>query len=617
MNVSAAVYKGAFSDDRGTNSQLAGDWRDETVSFLSLYGYAQKYIDAARAQARRRGTYAVSELRAVGAITDDAYYRTLALHTGVRFVSKAEVNRIISGFSLRANVQQAFVQLCDGSIVLLIAPAAARISSVIRQIAKIENLSRIAICTPATLRELSDTSFAQDRIQATCTDLRNRRPRASSYHGPAFSHGMTLAALFGVTVFALFSAPTMSSVLAHLLLSLFFFACVALRVAAILTFRDRGLAPIQPCAVSRLPKYSVIVALRDEANLASSLVTNLKELRWPTSKLQVLLVCEADDASTISALEKQPLPAHFEIIRVPVAEPRTKPKALSYALHYVDGDYLTVYDAEDEPHPHQLIEAYQRFEELDGSVACLQAPLLTTNETESNVAALFHLEYSGLFRGLLPWIERAGAPLLLGGTSNHFRTDAIRHVGGWDPYNVTEDADIGLRLWRFGYRSGMITRPTLEPGPSHLAVWVRQRTRWFKGWLQTVFVHTKDIGAFVKAGGFVATAITLMLLIGTVFSALLHPVMLVAAVWALVGLLMSTSASLASMIIAWVDWSTILVSYIAFAALCWRGTFPDQRKRIGWRIFLIPVYWLGFSYAAWRAVRQLTTDPFLWEKTPH
>jgi cellulose synthase/poly-beta-1,6-N-acetylglucosamine synthase-like glycosyltransferase len=231
-----------------------------------------------------------------------------------------------------------------------------------------------------------------------------------------------------------------------------------------------------------------MVALYREAAVAEQLISSLKRLDWPAVLLDIKLVCEADDHETITALNALALGPCFEIVEVPPCNPRTKPKALTYALAAARGEYLAIYDAEDRPHPQQLREAYARFQTSPAEVACLQAPLIITNAKESWISALFSLEYSGLFRGLLPMLAGSRMPLPLGGTSNHFRTETLLAVGGWDPFNVTEDADLGLRLYRLGYRADVIVRQTLEDAPTAIRVWMAQRSRWFKGWLQTWLV---------------------------------------------------------------------------------------------------------------------------------
>ncbi|MEO0919675.1 MAG: glycosyltransferase family 2 protein, partial [Pseudomonadota bacterium] len=587
-----------------------------SISFLRAQGFSIRHLNAAILQARRRGTDPATELLATGAITFDAYYRSLAKACSIRFCGFEDVNSLLDLKTPNMRANQTFARLGDGSLVVLIAPRISDIAKLGALFRKKSFARRVAICSPQTMRALLVRQYQEVLVSRVCTGLQTEQGPFSSHKGPGFAHGVALTLSLISLVAAIALAPSLSTAAVHALVALFFLACVILRAAATLTYERAPLTKIAPVTLGVLPVYSMVVAMRDEAHIVPVLVENLRALKWPRSKLQIILVCEADDPATITAVQNMALEPCFELVTVPVKEPRTKPKALTYALNFVRGEMLTIYDAEDQPHPLQLVEAYQAFSTGDPSIACLQAPLVTTNPKQSIISALFHLEYAGLFRVLMPWINRIGAPLLLGGTSNHFKTDAVRAVGAWDPYNVTEDADIGLRLWRHGYRTGMITRPTLEPAPHVARVWLRQRTRWFKGWLQTAFVHTRHpLTLFIELGPR-ASMITVLLLVGTVLSALVHPFLLASAIVSLIRLLIAEEASFAAKLIAWIDWSTILLSYIAFGALCWSGTHQAERREISWRILLIPAYWVGFSVAAWRAVFQLFKDPFLWEKTP-
>lgn len=231
-----------------------------------------------------------------------------------------------------------------------------------------------------------------------------------------------------------------------------------------------------------LPVYSVLVALYKEAEVVPDLLVGLGLLAWPRSKLEIKLVCEQDDAETIAAINVHPLRSFVEVILVPPSLPRTKPKALAYALRLSRGELIVLYDAEDRPHPMQLAEAWQRFQTAGRDLACLQAPLEIANRQENIIANMFGFEYAALFRGLLPWLADNRITLPLGGTSNHFCRDVLEEIGGWDPYNVTEDADVGLRLARHGYRCETLSCPTREQAPADFASWHRQRVRWFKGW---------------------------------------------------------------------------------------------------------------------------------------
>jgi hypothetical protein len=280
-------------------------------------------------------------------------------------------------------------------------------------------------------------------------------------------------------------APGLTLGLLHGLATFFFFACVALRFAAVASVTTGKRLQRIETPPANAPVYSVLVALYKEADIVPDLLTALDWIVWPRDRLEIKLVCESDDAETLAAIEMRPLPSHIKVVRVPPTGPRTKPKALAYALPMTRGEFVALYDAEDWPDPMQLAEAWTRFRESGPELAVLQAPLEISNPSESLIARMFAFEYSALFHGLLPWLSRHRLMLPLGGTSNHFRRAALEAVGGWDPFNVTEDADLGTRLARFGYQAATISAPTYEQAPTKLSVWLPQRTRWFKGWART------------------------------------------------------------------------------------------------------------------------------------
>jgi cellulose synthase/poly-beta-1,6-N-acetylglucosamine synthase-like glycosyltransferase len=416
---------------------------------------------------------------------------------------------------------------------------------------------------------------------------------------------------------ALFSAPWAAGLFIHLIFSLFFLACVGLRFITAASARKPTVAPLERYEPAELPVYSVLVALYREADIVPDLLVALGQLVWPRAKLEIKLVCEADDEATLAALRAHELQPFVEIVEVPTAIPRTKPKALSYALPMVSGELVVLYDAEDRPHPLQLIEAWQRFRKGDARLACLQAPLVVTNFRRGAIARMFAFEYAALFRGLLPWLARRGLFIPLGGTSTHFRREALDAVGAWDPFNVTEDADLGLRLARHGYRVGMITRPTYEEAPEKLGNWLPQRTRWLKGWMQTWLVHMRSPADLWRDLGPASFAMAQIMCAGMVVSSIAHAVFLGSLGYVfLVFAWHETIGPLQSAILG-VDAANIVLGYLTFLVLGRRTLLAKERMTFWKTILLTPVYWLLISFAAWRALWKLYREPHHWEKTHH
>ena len=280
-----------------------------------------------------------------------------------------------------------------------------------------------------------------------------------------------------------------------------------------------------------------------------------------------------------------------------------------YALPTTSGEFVVLYDAEDRPHPMQLQEAWLRFSTSDENLACLQAPLVIANGAQGWLSSMFAFEYAALFRGLLPFLSRGRLLFPLGGTSNHFRRAALEHVGGWDPYNVTEDADLGTRLRRFGYRCEMITHPTCEDGPTMTRDWISQRTRWFKGWMQTWLVHMRRPLVLLRDLGTGSFLVSQIVFAGMVVSALAHPILLGSAVFLLGELVLAGRVSLSKSVLIFLDSTNVILGYLAFLALGFQ-TLTLREKTGFWRIVaLTPPYWLLMSLAAWRALYQVIVRP--------
>ena len=428
---------------------------------------------------------------------------------------------------------------------------------------------------------------------------------------------LTLGGLIGLAV--------ASTEVAHLflatLLSVPFLCVVLLRLAAVrevLLRSDAASAAVSAVASETLPLYSILVPLYREAAVLPRLIRALGALDYPDERLDILLVLEAADTATVRAVSSIRLPNHFRVLVVPDSQPRTKPKALNYALGQARGELLVVYDAEDVPEPDQLRLAASAFAAAGPELVCLQARLNVDDARRSLVSRQFALEYTALFDALLPALERLGLPLPLGGTSNHFRTAALRAAGAWDPFNVTEDADLGIRLARLGYTIGTLPSTTWEESPPDLGNWWRQRTRWLKGWMQTYLVHTRrplrlyrELGAWRHLGLHVLMGAMLL-------SVLAYPFGL-----ALLGLAIWNGRFLAdpaSDLERWLWWTSAANVGLGFATAMLLAALAARRR--GWRwlapwTLAMPLYWLFISAAGYRALWQLARQPYLWEKTRH
>jgi len=330
----------------------------------------------------------------------------------------------------------------------------------------------------------------------------------------------------------------------------------------------------------------------------------------------VKFIVEPDDRETRAALAALQLGPPFEIITAPAIGPRTKPKALNVALPFIRGSFTVVYDAEDRPEPDQLRRAFAAFMASRGRVGCVQASLTIDNTADNWLSRLSTAAYAGQFDVLLPGLAAHDLPFPLGGSSNHFRTAVLRRVGGWDPYNVTEDADLGIRICRLGYRSVAIPTATYEEAPTRFMPWLKQRTRWYKGWMQTWLVHMRRPRDLLRELGAAGTLAFQLLLAGNVLAALVHPLFMAVLAYLLLtrtpGEAFAALGPGAPLFVA-----TLLIGYASAALIDAVGLYRRGLLNHGWALLLTPFYWFLLSLAAWRALTQLLRDPQRWEKTEH
>ncbi|QUS37941.1 glycosyltransferase [Tardiphaga alba] len=369
---------------------------------------------------------------------------------------------------------------------------------------------------------------------------------------------------------------------------------------------------------ARLPVYTVMVALYREATSVAPLMQAIENLDYPREKLDVILVTEADDDVTRRAIARLGIKPHVHVVTVPAIGPQTKPKALNYALPFAKGSFVAVFDAEDRPEPGQLRAALTAFAHHGDDLACVQASLCIDNGSESLLSRMFAAEYAGQFDVFLRGLSAMNLPLPLGGSSNHFRTDLLRHVGGWDAYNVTEDADLGIRLARFGYRSMTFASATYEEAPIHLGAWLRQRSRWMKGWMQTAGVHLMHPRQLYRDLGWRKSIAVVLIAGGNALTALAYPLLLVEALlWSISAQHNGDPIGLATNPLILLHLTAICAGYISTVTVGLLGLRKRRQLRQAWILLLAPVYWGLLSIAAWRALWQLLREPHRWEKTQH
>lgn len=451
-----------------------------------------------------------------------------------------------------------------------------------------------------------------------------RRDRNLSARLPiALWQTTTLVLLAGLLIGGLLVTPEYTLAVITALLSLPFFCVVLLRAAAALEIARRPRPPDArvrrgPMLDAELPTYSIMVPLFDEAAILPDLVSSLAALDYPAAKLEIILILESVDTPTREAVARMRLPGNFCTMVVPPHGPQTKPKALNYVLSLVRGDFVVVYDAEDRPEPGQLRLALEAFGRGGEDLVCVQARLNVYNAHASFLSRQFALEYSALFDAVLPALERLSLPIPLGGTSNHFRTHALRDLGAWDAFNVTEDADLGIRLARKGLRTATVPSTTWEEAPVTFGNWVRQRTRWLKGWMQTYIVHMRHPWRLARELGPLTFAGFQALMGGILLSMLVHPIFYVVVAWqAWSGHLFAPMETAAGVWFWWIAGINLVLGYSTSILVGALSVARRGRWRLALSSLAMPFYWLLISGAGYRAVIQLVRQPYIWEKTKH
>jgi cellulose synthase/poly-beta-1,6-N-acetylglucosamine synthase-like glycosyltransferase len=565
-------------------------------------------------RARYQGVGADELLIAEGLVTDDFYYRALARRLNCRCIEGAAT--LAPGFDYRAALR-ASVARADPSreaFDWILSPSGRQVRDLLRLPGGARR--RIALCPPkqfsALVRDAGRRALADDASFA----LSRAEPRLSACAPQLrWSNFIFVVTSLGLIAGVMAAWRNVFDV-ASLILSSLFYGGIYVRLCATAASLPDGAPEARRLRDSELPVYTIIAPMHREAAVAAQFVSALRALDYPAAKLDIKFVIEEDDSATCAALQRAGLSPYMEIVVAPAGAPRTKPRALNVALPLARGELLTIFDAEDRPEPRQLRIAAERFAVSAPQVACLQARLAIDNGHESWLAYFFSVSYAALFDVINPGLGELGLPMPLGGTSNHFRTALLRRMVGWDAWNVTEDADLGLRFARFGYEVHAIDAATYEDAPVSLSAWLGQRSRWMKGWMQTLSVFLRTPRAQIRKMGllpaFAAVCAMASLLAGPLFGPLYS---LRFAHDLLFGDLLNPG-----------DWQSTLISgfslSVAFFGLL-AFVLPNVigMRRRGLKasalLLLAPLYLLLVSFAAWRALLEWTRQPFAWTKTDH
>lgn len=466
------------------------------------------------------------------------------------------------------------------------------------------------------------TTAEQDRaLHRAINGLRDDDP-LSSAAVPIMGWQKAALAVVAVVILGCGILSPMGTVVGLIGICTFGYVCTM--ADRVLIFR-RGLAA-RPIVVSDeraraipdadLPPYTILVPAYNEPEVVDDLLAAMAALEYPREKLQILLLLEADDDVTITAAKRCKDSEAITIVLVPPAEPRTKPKACNYGLQFATGEIVTIYDAEDLPEPLQLRRVVAAFADLPEDVACIQARLAYHNGHQNMLTGWFTAEYGLWFGYLLPGLMSTESPIPLGGTSNHLKHPVLDKIGAWDPHNVTEDADLGLRISASGYHTAVVDSVTLEEANSDPINWIRQRSRWYKGYLQTWLVHMRRPLALVRTIGVRNFIRFNLVLAGTPIVAVLNlGFWLITAMWflgqpELIGAVFPAFIYFPALIaLVFGNFATLYMNMIALR--------EDDRSDLLGAALTVPLFWLMMSIAAAKGTYQLIRNPSYWEKTFH
>lgn len=485
------------------------------------------------------------------------------------------------------------------------------------------NQFRLHLVTDLDFVRLTQRIFGQDILDEAIHGLFYRAPEESA--NPVFTRGQIVA--LGVTGYAalalLYVQPVLAVQLAFAAVQFLFLVSVLFKLVVSLVGATQELhqpvtdEEVQALADEDLPVYTILVPVYREPEVVGHLVAALKAMDYPPHKLDVLLLLEEDDAATLEAAKAAAPPGNWRFLILPSAQPKTKPKACNYGVFFSRGEFLTIYDAEDRPEPDQLKKAVVAFRKSPDTVVCFQAALNYFNARENLITQLFTLEYSYWFDYLLPGLDRLGLPIPLGGTSNHFRARILKELGAWDPFNVTEDADLGIRACASGYRVGIINSTTFEEANSRYGNWIRQRSRWIKGYLQTALVYNRHPLRMLRRIGLKNWLGFQLFILGTPLLFLCNPV-----VWTVFLLWLVTGTKALDPffppLLVYIGLFNLLIGNFIGIYLNMIAVYRRKLYSLLPVALLNPFYWIFFhSIAAYKALWQLVAKPFYWEKTDH
>ena len=459
-------------------------------------------------------------------------------------------------------------------------------------------------------------------VKSAVFELMKRDPSSSAFITFSTGQLLFLFILLAIIVIGLVVDFKFTSITINVIISTFFLLAILFKLFLALVGSRFELhqavtrEDLKELVTDELPIYSILLPVYKEDKLIKKLIWNLQAIDYPREKLDIKLLIEEDDSKTLNAVRNLNFPAIFEVIVVPFHMPKTKPKACNYGLFFSRGKYLTIYDAEDIPDTDQLKKIVAMFNKLPSNYICIQSALNYFNRNENFLTRMFTLEYSYWFDYMLPGLDTLDIPIPLGGTSNHFKLENLVELGAWDPFNVTEDADLGVRAYAKGYKVAVVNSTTYEEANNEPFNWIRQRSRWIKGYMQTFLVHMRNPVALWKKLGWKGFLGFSFFIGATPLTFLVYPFLL----GIFICYIVFDLSSIRTLFPDWVLFISIFNLMVGNILMIYINMMAVFKRRFYELILFAianPIYWLMHSIAAFKGLYQLVVKPFYWEKTDH
>ncbi|MBW4890897.1 glycosyltransferase [Mucilaginibacter sp. HMF5004] len=529
-------------------------------------------------------------------------------------LNKLDLKYVCNFFALPLRIE-------NNQVVTLMAdPTDQEFINFVRETYKME--PRIILASDLDICWLSHKLLGENYVKSAVFALRQSDPANSASTTFTTQQLVFLFAGFALTVFFLFYNFIPVSIVLNVVVSSFFLISIVFKLfLALLGSRFEMHQAVTREEVRNvvdddLPIYTIQLPVYKEDKLIKKLIWNLQSLDYPREKLDIKLLIEEDDSKTLNAVKDLNFPAIFDVVIVPFHMPKTKPKACNYGLYFSRGKYLTIYDAEDIPDTDQLKKVITLFEKLPAHYICIQCALNYFNRNENFLTRMFTLEYSYWFDYMLPGLDTLDIPIPLGGTSNHFKLDKLIELGGWDPFNVTEDADLGLRAYSKGYKVSIVNSTTYEEANNEPFNWIRQRSRWIKGYMQTYLVHMRNPIKLIKKVGIKGFLGFNFFIGATPLTFLIYPVLL----FIFFTYVVFDFSFISAIFPNWVLFISIFNLLIGNVLMVYINMMAVFKRRF-YELILFslanPVYWILHSISAYKGLYQLIVNPFFWEKTNH